>query len=185
MTNLTINERFKEVRTKFDLTQTEFGNRCGLGRAVIANIENNRSPVTSLYIKVIVDNFGVSEEWLRDGSGEMFLETKDQFIDKLAGQYGLDEFMKKVISAYSELSASEKDVIKNFIAKIAPPADPQQREWLRSPTINAKPFPAGETEQVKDFARDQDDSSPFCRKVSKEEIEAALKDDSIKSDDDL
>lgn len=182
---MTVNERFKEVRLKFNLTQTEFGNRCGLGRAVIANIENSRSPVTQLYIKLIADNFGVNEEWLRDGEGDMILETKEQFINKVADQYGLDEFMKKVISAYSELSDSEKDVIKSFIAKIAPPADPQQREWLRSPTINAKPFPAGETEQVKDFARDQDDSGPFCRKVSKEEIEAALKDDSIKSDDDL
>lgn len=180
-----INDRIKEVRIQSGLTQTAFAEKCGLGRDVISNIELHRNTVTKLYIKLVVDNFGVSEEWLRDGSGEMFLETKDQFIDKLAGQYGLDEFMKKVISAYSELSDSEKDVIKSFIAKIAPPADPQQREWLRSPTINAKPFPVGETEQVKDFARDQDDSGPFCRKVSKEEIEAALKDDSIKSDDDL
>lgn len=182
---MTINERFKEVRIKLNKTQAEFGEQCGLGRAVIANIENNRSPVTPLYIKVVVDNFGVNEEWLRDGTLPMFLETKEQSIDKLAKKYGLDDFMRKVIMAFAELSDSEKDAVKSFILKITPPDDQEQREWLRSPTINAKPFPAGETEQVKDFARDQDDSSPFCRKVSKEEIEAALKDDSIKSDDDL
>ena len=182
---MTINERFKEIRLKLGKTQAEFGEQCGLGRPVIANIENNRSPVTPLYIKVVVDNFGVNEEWLINGTGERFLETKEQFINKLADQYGLDDFMKKVITAYSELSDSEKDVIKNFIAKIAPPADPQQREWLRSPTTKAAPFPTNGIEQTKNFARDQNDVQPPRGRVSKAEIEAALNDNSIKTDDDL
>lgn len=58
---MTINERFKEIRLNLNKTQADFGEQCGLGRAVIANIENNRSPVTPLYIKVVVDNFGVNE----------------------------------------------------------------------------------------------------------------------------
>lgn len=179
------NVRIKELRQALNLSQEEFGKKISCSRDVINNYERLRANVPPPTELAIASAFGVSLKWLRDGEGDMILETKEQFINKVADQYGLDEFMKKVISAYSELSDSEKDVIKSFIAKIAPPADPQQREWLRSPTINAKPFPAGETEQVKDFARDQDDSGPFCRKVSKEEIEAALKDDSIKSDDDL
>jgi len=105
---LTINERFKEIRLNLNKTQADFGEQCGLGRAVIANIENNRSPVTPLYIKVVVDNFGVNEEWLIKGTGDMFLETKEQYIDRLAERYGLDDFMKKVITAYSELSDDEK-----------------------------------------------------------------------------
>lgn len=182
---LTINERFKEVRIKLNKTQAEFGEQCGLGRAVIANIENNRSPVTPLYIKVVVDNFGVNEEWLRDGTLPMFLETKEQTIDKLAKKYGLDDFMRKVIMAFAELSDSEKDAVKSFILKITPPDDPEQREWLRTPTIKAAPFPTNETEQVVDFARDPDDVRPTRNTVSKADIEAALNDDSIKSDDDL
>lgn len=67
---LTINERFKEIRLNLNKTQADFGEQCGLGRAVIANIENNRSPVTPLYIKVVVDNFGVNEEWLIKGTGD-------------------------------------------------------------------------------------------------------------------
>ena len=104
---MTINERFKEIRLNLNKTQADFGEQCGLGRAVIANIENNRSPVTPLYIKVVVDNFGVNEEWLIKGTGDMFLETKEQYIDRLAERYGLDDFMKKVITAYSELSHKE------------------------------------------------------------------------------
>ena len=119
---MTINERFKEIRLNLNKTQADFGEQCGLGRAVIANIENNRSPVTPLYIKVVVDNFGVNEEWLIKGTGDMFLETKEQYIDRLAERYGLDDFMKKVITAYSELSDDEKKVVKDFIKKINEPS---------------------------------------------------------------
>lgn len=80
------------------------------GQSSNRQYRNNRSPVTPLYIKVVVDNFGVNEEWLIKGTGDMFLETKEQYIDRLAERYGLDDFMKKVITAYSELSDDEKKV---------------------------------------------------------------------------
>lgn len=179
------NMRIKELRQALNLSQEEFGKKISCSRDVINNYERQRANVPPPTELAIASAFGVNINWLRDGSGEMFLETKDQFIDKLASQYGLDKFMKKVISAYSELSANEKDVIKSFILKIAPPDDPEQREWLRTPTIKAAPFPTNETEQVVDFARDPDDVRPTRSTVSKADIEAALNDDSIKSDDDL
>lgn len=84
---MTINERFKEIRLNLNKTQADFGEQCGLGRAVIANIENNRSPVTPLYIKVVVDNFGVNEEWLIKGTGDMFLETKERLSRGRSGRF--------------------------------------------------------------------------------------------------
>lgn len=180
---MTINERFKEIRLKLGKTQAEFGEQCGLGRPVIANIENNRSPVTPLYIKVVVDNFGVNEDWLINGIGEMFLETKEQFIDKIADQYGLDDFMKKVITAYSELSDSEKDAVKSFIAKFTPPSNPEQSEWLNkkssttAPTAKLTPLkPEEPTESVLKLARSSDDQGAETARISKSEISAALAD---------
>lgn len=124
-----INDRIKEVRTQSGLTQTAFAEKCGLGRDVISNIELHRNTVTKLYIKLVVDNFGVNEEWLVKGTGDMFLETKEQYIDRLAERYGLDDFMKKVITAYSELSDDEKKVVKDFIKKINEP-DPDKKRLL-------------------------------------------------------
>ena len=116
-----INDRIKEVRQQLGLSQTAFAEECGLGRDVISNIELHRNTVTKLYIKLVVENFGVNEEWLRTGELPMFLQTKEQYIDTLAEQYGLDDFAKKVITVYSELSADEKKVIKNFIEKLNGP----------------------------------------------------------------
>ena len=124
-----INDRIKEVRTQSGLTQTAFAEKCGLGRDVISNIELHRNTVTKLYIKLVVDNFGVNEEWLINGTGDMFLETKEQYLDRLAERYGLDDFMKKVITAFSELSDDEKKVVKDFIKKINEP-DPDKKRLL-------------------------------------------------------
>lgn len=124
---MTINERFKEIRLNLNKTQADFGEQCGLGRAVIANIENNRSPGNTF--KVVVDNFGVNEKWLINGTGDMFLETKEQYIDRLAERYGLDDFMKKVITAYSELSDDKREIVKSFIAKLTDP-DPEKKHLL-------------------------------------------------------
>ena len=51
------------------------------------------------------------------------------YIDRLAERYGLDDFMKKVITAYSELSDDEKKVVKDFIKKINEP-DPDKKRLL-------------------------------------------------------
>ena len=70
-----MNNRIREVREHFKLTQTEFGERLGVSRDVIGNIEYNRlknpkqkEPI----IKLICSTFGVNEPWLRSGEGEMF-----------------------------------------------------------------------------------------------------------------
>lgn len=178
-----INDRIKEVRMQRGLTQTAFAEKCGLSRDVISNIELHRNTVTKLYIKLVVDNFGVNEDWLINGTGEMFLETKEQFIDKIADQYGLDDFMKKVITAYSELSDSEKDAVKSFIAKFTPPSNPEQREWLNKKSSTTAPAakitplkPEEETESVLKLARSSDDQGAETARISKSEISAALAD---------
>ena len=70
-----MNNRIREVREHFKLTQTELGERLGVSRDVIGNIEYNRlknpkqkEPI----IKLICSTFGVNEIWLHSGDGEMF-----------------------------------------------------------------------------------------------------------------
>lgn len=86
-----MNNRIREVREHFKLTQTEFGERLGVSRDVIGNIEYNRlknpkqkEPI----IKLICSTFGVNELWLRSGEGEMFQAmTEDEelaaYIDEV------------------------------------------------------------------------------------------------------
>lgn len=169
MNNLTINERFKEIRLKLGKTQAEFGEQCGLGRPVIANIENNRSPVTPLYIKVVVDNFGVNESWLINGTGEMFLETKEHFIDQLVQRYNGDDLLKRVIEAFISLDDKERKAVLKFIDNLDP--EPTESALKLTPLK-----PEEETESVLKLARSSDDQGAETAKFSKSEISAALAD---------
>lgn len=62
-----INKRFKQVRTDLGLTQEEFGNRIGLSKSGISNIEHGTRKVTSKHIKLICSIFSVDELWLTTG----------------------------------------------------------------------------------------------------------------------
>ena len=86
-----LNERVKELRKFLGLSGEKFGERIRVAKSTISNIENGNRSVTEQQIKLICTEFGVSEEWLRTGEGEMFVhissnETKRQLlhlIDKL------------------------------------------------------------------------------------------------------
>ena len=90
-----MNNRIREVREHFKLTQTEFGERLGVSRDVIGNIEYNRlknpkqkEPI----IKLICSTFGVNEIWLRSGEGEMFQAmTEDEELAAYLGDVMHDE----------------------------------------------------------------------------------------------
>lgn len=90
-----MNNRIREVREHFKLTQTEFGERLGVSRDVIGNIEYNRlknpkqkEPI----IKLICSTFGVNEIWLRSGEGEMFQAmTEDEELEAYLGDVMNDE----------------------------------------------------------------------------------------------
>jgi len=62
------------------MTQNEFGERLGVSRDVIGNIEYNRLAKPEQkepLLKLICREFGVNEMWLRYGEGKMFDEKSE------------------------------------------------------------------------------------------------------------
>lgn len=114
-----INERIKVLRNSLKLNQENFGKAIGLSKSGISNIENGTRNVTGKHIKLISNEFNVSEEWLRDGVGEMFIETDSTIISKLSAEYNLDSLDVDIIEHYLKLSPSHREIIKNFVKSIA------------------------------------------------------------------
>lgn len=69
-------------------------------------------------LKLICSEFAVNEKWLIEGVGDMFLETKETYIDKLVQQYSLDEIDKKMLTTYIELPDEHRKIIKNYLMSI-------------------------------------------------------------------
>ena len=106
-----MNERIKKLRKTLDLTQQEFADKVGVKQNTVAQYEMGRNIPIDSVIFLICREFNVNEEWLRNGTGEMFLPTdRNADIARLTKQL-LDEesdsFKNRLISILSNLSVEE------------------------------------------------------------------------------
>jgi transcriptional regulator with XRE-family HTH domain len=79
----TPNRRIIAVRKAMNMKQGEFAEKMGVKQATLSMIELGNNPVSDRYIKLIYLTFGVSEQWLRTGEGEMFVDKSQQNIKEL------------------------------------------------------------------------------------------------------
>ena len=94
-----VNQRIKELRNKLGLNQREFSKLLSLSGGYIAGVEVNLRNVNDRLVKLIVSQFGVSEEWLRMGNGEMFIKKKT------------DEKAVRIVSLFNDLPPHFQDVV--------------------------------------------------------------------------
>ncbi len=106
-----MNERVKELRDFLGLTMEKFGERVGVKKSAINKIEKGNNSVTDQMIKSICREFGVSEEWLRTGDGDMFLPAdRNTDIAKLTKQLlneESDSFKNRFVSMLANLTIEE------------------------------------------------------------------------------
>ena len=81
-----MNERIKIIRKELNLTLEKFGQRIGVTRAAISNIESGNRKVTDQMCRSICREFNIREDWLRNGTGEMFENLSDE--EKVASILG-------------------------------------------------------------------------------------------------
>lgn len=113
-----MNERIKLLRTILGLSGEKFGERIGLSKFAISNIETGKNNLTEQTIISLCREYNVNEEWLRTGNGEMFIETKESFLENISKQYSLDDLDIKIIESYLNLSPDGREFIKNYIKSI-------------------------------------------------------------------
>ncbi len=67
-----MSNRIKAVREALKLSQREFGEKLGVSRDVISNIEYDRVQPKELLLRHICQQYKVNERWLKMGEGKMF-----------------------------------------------------------------------------------------------------------------
>lgn len=111
-------DRIKSLRIELGLNQTEFGSRLGIKQTTVAGYENGaRSPGDAMIVSICRE-FNVSENWLRTGQGEMFVQMdEDQELDYILGQISAsaDDTIKRIIRAYWRLDDAEKAAVRKLI----------------------------------------------------------------------
>lgn len=114
-----MNERIKELRSTLELSAEKFGSRVGVTRSAISRIENGIVNVTEQMILAICREFNVREEWLRNGTGDIFLDFTEDEFSKAAAMLSDDPFIKSLIIEYWKLDEDSKKLFRNFIHKLS------------------------------------------------------------------
>lgn len=122
-------ERIREVREHFGLSMEKFGARIGIGKTSISLLESGKNNPSVQTVALICREFGVNEHWLRTGEGEMFEQTRETVLDRLASEYSLDKEQVSVIENFLDLSPQERTLFLTQMRKVfgGPAAQPPRR----------------------------------------------------------
>lgn len=114
-------DRIRQLRKELGLNQTEFGERIGVKQTTIAGYETGaKNPMESVVLSICRE-FNVNENWLRNGTGEMFLEIKESSIiakaTELLGEK--DPLFEAFVDTYSKLTPKNRELLFQFMTDLS------------------------------------------------------------------
>lgn len=113
-------ERIKTLRNALGLTQQEFADKLGIKRATIGNYEAGRNIPVDSVISLICDRCRVSENWLRYGTGKMFIDTSEY-----------DDIRNMVETLLADESADLKRRLVAAVLRLSPDQIARAVDWIK------------------------------------------------------
>lgn len=112
-----MNNRLRELRKTLKMNQEDFGKLLGITKSGVSDLESGRRNVTEQHI-IMLKMHDVNEEWLREGTGKMFVErSRDEeisiFIGKLLEKES-NSFQKRFVSMLAKLEVSDWEVLEKM-----------------------------------------------------------------------
>lgn len=110
-----MNERIKQLRNKLKLSQSAFGERLGVSRDMVNNLERGRVDIKDHIVKLISSEYGVNEDWLRYGTEPMYIQPEVFSLDDFAKEREATPLEIEAIKAYFDLDPSiRKMLVQHF-----------------------------------------------------------------------
>ncbi|GHV90410.1 hypothetical protein AGMMS50268_09130 [Spirochaetia bacterium] len=100
--------RLKQLRRALGLTQREFGEKVGMSDVAISYMESGRTAISKQNTHLICLTFGIREEWLEKGSGDM-LDT----------EASLTNYERQILNLYRRLSSLAQEMLIEYAEKLA------------------------------------------------------------------
>lgn len=114
--------RIRKIRKDNDLSMEKFGDKIGLKRNSISQIESGVNKPSDVTIKSICREFKVNETWLRTGEGEPYQKrTRTQEIGEFANivMSETDEaFKKRFVLALSKLDERDWETLAKIVEEL-------------------------------------------------------------------
>ena len=113
-----MHERIKQLRKVLNLSQESFSSKLNISRSHFAMIENGSKNITDRVFSDICRVFNVNEEWLINGTGEMFAPTFNDKLDQLATEYNFSKLEYTFFSSYLKLDEKKREAVTEFLESI-------------------------------------------------------------------
>ncbi|WP_418421586.1 helix-turn-helix domain-containing protein, partial [Butyribacter intestini] len=123
-----LHERIRFLRKDtLKMSMDAFGKQLGVSRDTINNIERNRlaRPEQKLsLLKLMCKEFNVSEKWLLDGEGEMFVSDETEYnalIEQMLSSE--NEFVKNIFKTFALFDEKDWEALQHMVEKYNSVAD--------------------------------------------------------------
>lgn len=116
-----LGKRLRYLRKELlKLTLEDFGNRLGLKKSTLSNIENGTYNLTEQTRRSIMREFNVNESWLLTGEGEPFMakslsEEIKVFVDTLTCN---DTFKAQLLGCLIKMTPDEWSALEKIVRRL-------------------------------------------------------------------
>lgn len=111
-------KRIIELREALHLSQADFAKKLGLTRSWLSNVELGIRDIQERHILLILSAFPqVSEEWLRSGTGPMFIQD-DNPVRQIMQRYNFPDIVKQFLVAYDRLDPDEQQAVYKYTTEL-------------------------------------------------------------------
>lgn len=117
-----MNQRVREIRKSLGLSMDDFGEKLGVTKAAISRLESGERNLTEQMVRSICREFGINEEWLRTGKGEMYDNSREVELARLTKTLLAEEsdsFKSRLVAALSKLNDDQWELLAQISEKIA------------------------------------------------------------------
>lgn len=115
MNNL-INNRIKELLAILGIKQTDMAKKLNVSRELMSSMVNGRRTATDRTIKDICRVYEINEDWLVNGTGEVFQPTDDELFELIGEKANeISDNMSIIIKMILRMSDNQREVFDNFV----------------------------------------------------------------------
>lgn len=114
-------DRILAIRKDSGLSQSAFGEKLNLSQNFVWMIEKGQREPSDRTISDICRVYGVNENWLREGTGEMYVpKPREEVIAEMVGAAlsGSNEFKRAVVQMICSRTDSELETLEAAIRAI-------------------------------------------------------------------
>lgn len=106
-----MNSRIKRARRHLQLSQKEFADKLGITQSGVSWMEQAGNNVSDQNVRLICSLFNVCENWLRTGNGDMFAETDDALLEKLAREYNMSDAQQRIMNTFLRMNEQKREMV--------------------------------------------------------------------------